>query len=72
MKNKQSEFKKFKSQLKKTDQARILDTRALEDYNAGIITREELFEGIKLNNKMKFIGEVDMDEFERCVHGLGW
>ena len=65
MKNKQSEFKKFKSQLKKTDQARILDTRALEDYNAGIITREELFEGFKLNNKMKFIGEVDMDEFER-------
>ena len=72
MKNKQSEFKKFKSQLKKTDQARILDTRPLEDYNAGILTREELFEGIKLNNKMKFIGEVDMDEFERWVHGLGW
>lgn len=72
MKNKQSEFKKFKSQLKKTDQARILDTRALEDYNAGILTREELFEGIKLNNKMKFIGEVDMDEFERWVHSLGW
>lgn len=72
MKNKQSEFKKFKSQLKKTDQARILDTRAFEDYNAGILTREELFEGIKLNNKMKFIGEVDMDEFERWVHKLGW
>ena len=62
----------FISKLKKTRQAIILDNRAFEDFNMGVITIEELYEGMKKNNNMKQVKKPDMKEFEDWVHGLGW
>ena len=62
----------FISKLKKTRQAIILDNRAFEDYNLGLITIEELYEGMKKNNNMKQVKKPDMKDFEDWVHKLGW
>jgi hypothetical protein len=62
----------FISKLKKTRQAIILDNRAFEDFNMGVISIEELYEGMKKNNNMKNVKKPDMKDFEDWVHKLGW
>ena len=62
----------FISKLKKTRQAIVLDNRAFEDFNMGLITIEELYEGMKKNNNMKQVKKPDMKEFADWVHKLGW
>ena len=65
-------MKDFISKLKKTRQAIVLDNRAFEDFNMGVITIEELYEGMKKNNNMKQVKKPDMKDFEDWVHKLGW
>ena len=62
----------FISKLKKTRQAIVLDNRAFEDFNMGLITIEELYECMKKNNNMKQVKKPDMKDFEDWVHKLGW
>lgn len=62
----------FISKLKKTRQALILDNRAFEDFNMGLLTIDELFEAMKQNNNMKNVKKPDMETFEQWVHNLGW
>ena len=53
----------FISKLKKTRQAIVLDNRAFEDFNMGVITIEELYEGMKKNNNMKQVKKAGYERF---------
>lgn len=63
----------FRKQLRNTRQCLVLDHRALEDFDMGYITSEELMVAMIRNNRMKLhCGRPTVEQFESWVHGLGW
>ena len=65
------EMNEFIRQLRLTKEALYLDKNRLIEYEDGIINIEQLLAEMKKNNRMREI-EVDIEEFTKWVHSLGW